>query len=185
MLDAWYMDDDTTMDQREEHRLKPNKPATLEDLQTLGVLHWTFDADSYKDSPEFAAMRAERGYDYEDTCTVSRETMPNYEEKIKSFYEEHIHSDEEIRYCLDGSGYFDVRDGQDRWIRIKVEKNDLIVLPEGIYHRFTLDNKNYIKALRLFKGVPIWTPYNRPQENHPSRTKYSQSFLQQLQQMAA
>ena len=54
MLDAWYMDDDTTMDQREEHRLKPNKPATLEDLQTLGVLHWTFDADSYKDSPEFA-----------------------------------------------------------------------------------------------------------------------------------
>ncbi len=39
-------------------------------------------------------MRVERGYDYEDTCTVSRETMPNYDEKIKSFYEEHIHSDE-------------------------------------------------------------------------------------------
>jgi cupin superfamily acireductone dioxygenase involved in methionine salvage len=40
------------------------------------------------------AMRVERGYDYEDTCTVSRETMPNYDEKIKSFFEEHIHSDE-------------------------------------------------------------------------------------------
>lgn len=39
-------------------------------------------------------MRVERGYDYEDTCTVSRETMPNYDEKIKSFFEEHIHSDE-------------------------------------------------------------------------------------------
>lgn len=172
------MDDDPTVDQREEHRLNPNKPASLEVLQKLGVLYWTFDADTYKENPKFAAMRVERGYDYEDTCTVSRETMPNYDEKIKSFFEEHIHSDEEIRYCLDGSGYFDVRDGQDRWIRVKVEKNDLIVLPEGIYHRFTLDTKNYIKALRLFKGTPVWTPYNRPQENHPSRTKYAQGFLQ-------
>lgn len=45
------------------------------------------------------AMRLERGYDYEDTCTVSRETMPNYDEKIKSFFEEHIHSDE-VCICI-------------------------------------------------------------------------------------
>ena len=25
MLEAWYMDDDTTVDQREEHRLSPNE----------------------------------------------------------------------------------------------------------------------------------------------------------------
>lgn len=35
---------------------------------------------------------------------ISKDTLPDYEAKIKSFYLEHIHSDDEIRYILDGSG---------------------------------------------------------------------------------
>ena len=44
----------------------------------------------------------------QDFCEVSPEKMPNYEEKIKSFYEEHFHTDEGIRYCVAGSGELNV-----------------------------------------------------------------------------
>jgi 1,2-dihydroxy-3-keto-5-methylthiopentene dioxygenase len=145
-------------------------------LRQLGVVSWRLDADSHESDPRLEAIRKHRGYNYQDIITITPEKLPNYEEKIKTFFEEHIHTDEEIRYILDGSGYFDVRDLDDQWIRVACKKGDMIVLPAGIYHRFTLDETNYVKAMRLFCGEPVWVPYNRPQEDHEVRLGYVQRF---------
>ncbi|KAK2980648.1 hypothetical protein RJ640_011456 [Escallonia rubra] len=203
VIQAWYMDD-SDEDQRLPHHRDPKEFVSLDKLAgmdffknlkaikllnlstcinehfgylaELGVLSWRLDADNYETDEELKKIRESRGYSYMDFCEVCPEKLPNYEQKIKNFFEEHLHTDEEIRYSVAGSGYFDVRDHNDAWIRVWVKKGGMIVLPAGIYHRFTLDTDNYIKAMRLFVGDPIWTPFNRPHDHLPARKGYLEAL---------
>lgn len=131
---------------------------TKETLEAIGVFSTCIPVT---DISQLEALAVERGYQNRDEVTVSPSAMGEiYESKVKMFFEEHLHEDEEIRWVLDGTGYFDVRDdrgldegkeGSGKWIRIAVVQGDLLVLPAGIYHRFTTGEDNYIKAMRLFK----------------------------------
>jgi len=173
MVKAWYMDN-SIQDQREEHHRDPPQYVTIEELKKTGVLYYQLNPHDYE--KDLQKIRDERGYNYADQIIVNKEKLPNYEEKIKTFFHEHLHTDEEIRFILDGRGYFDIRDLTDNWIRILVEPGDLIILPAGIYHRFTVDQSDYIKVTRLFCGEPIWTPINRPAaDENPARKTYVQA----------
>ena len=55
----------------------------------------------------------------------------------------------------------EVRDKTERWIRCALEKGDFMILPAGIYHRFTPGATNFTHAMRLFKDEPKWTAYPR------------------------
>ncbi|QKX60060.1 uncharacterized protein TRUGW13939_07202 [Talaromyces rugulosus] len=168
-MKAYYYDN-APGDQREDH--DSGRQVDTSYLESLGVV--------YRLCPQVAdvdALARDRGYKNRDEITVSPEKMGDiYEEKVKSFFHEHLHEDEEIRYILDGEGFFDVRSQNDDWVRIRLVKNDLLILPAGIYHRFTTDSKNYIKAMRLFQDEPKWTPLNRGPEVdvNPHRQSYLQ-----------
>lgn len=107
------------------------------------MLYYTFPPSLPSSAAQVEDLAKARNYANRDEITVSPAAMGSvYEDKIKTFYEEHIHEDEEIRYVLKGTGYFDVRDAEDKWVRIRAEPGDLLVLPAGIYHRFTVDEEN-------------------------------------------
>lgn len=182
MVTAWLMDS-SDEDQRAPHRREPNVEVSLEELKKVGCTYWRMntekyeEGDKYLEDPDLVKLREELGYSYTDMVVVSQEKLPNYLEKLKSFFTEHLHTDDEVRYFVDGSGYFDVRSGKDEWVRIAMSKGDMMSLPAGIYHRFTLDDTNYAKVIRLFVGEPIWTPHNRPCEDNEVRKTYASKYI--------
>jgi len=173
-----YFYDNQPGDQREPH--DSGKPVPTEYLDSLGVFYHRCPTE---DLSGVNTIAQKRNYKNRDEITVSKKAMGDiYEDKVKMFFHEHLHEDEEIRYILDGHGYFDVRSEGDDWVRIWLEKDDLIVLPAGIYHRFTTDEGNYIKAIRLFKDEPKWTPLNRGQDTDTN--EHRKAYLESRSGMA-
>lgn len=129
-------------DQRETH--DSGREVSSDYLRKLGVL--------YYHCPEVAnvdGIAKERNYKNRDEITVSPKAMGDvYEDKVKMFFNEHLHEDEEIRYIRDGAGYFDVRSEGDDWVRIRLVKDDMLILPAGIYHRFTTDGDNVSTCIK-------------------------------------
>ncbi|KAF1915368.1 1,2-dihydroxy-3-keto-5-methylthiopentene dioxygenase [Ampelomyces quisqualis] len=171
-----YWFDNLPGDQRQPHDSGRAVDPTY--LSKLGVLYYRMSSQAEVDD-----LAAARSYKNRDEIIVSPEKMGDiYEEKVKSFFHEHLHEDEEIRYILDGAGFFDVRSEGDDWVRIWLEKGDLIILPSGIYHRFTTDEQNYTKAMRLFKDEPKWTPLNRG--NETDENQFRKDYLKTQQGVA-
>ncbi|KAI9888845.1 MAG: 1,2-dihydroxy-3-keto-5-methylthiopentene dioxygenase [Vezdaea aestivalis] len=142
------------------------------ELAKLGVFY-----EKLSTIEDIDTLAQQRSYKNRDEIVVSPDKMGDkYEGMVRNFFNEHLHEDEEIRWIRDGAGFFDVRSADDDWVRIRLVKDDLIVLPAGIYHRFTTDEDNYIKAMRLFKEDPKWTPLNRGSEtdHNSQRREYVQ-----------
>lgn len=138
----------------------PAQAMALDDLARRGVLSWHVPPDEQERAATIETIKREHGYVDEDFVELGPQT-PNLEAICAKFDKEHFHTEDEVRFVVEGAGIFDVRDEGDRWIRIEVEQGDIIVIPANTHHRFYLTEQKHIRCMRLFANHDGWAPIYR------------------------
>ncbi|OQM44209.1 acireductone dioxygenase [Anoxybacillus sp. UARK-01] len=118
----------------------------------------------FKDDIEDLATR--RGYKAWDVVALSDAT-PNLEELLKKFEQVHIHTEDEVRAIVAGHGIFIIKgDEQTGYFEVQLEAGDVISVPEGNPHFFTLMEDRQVVAVRLFIDPSGWVahPYEEKEE---------------------
>ena len=104
-------------------------------------------------------LKAQGGYVTADVIDVYP-TTPNLEGMLNKFNKEHTHTEDEVRFFLEGSGLFFVRPSNGSpVVRIEVGKGDLLRVPAGTTHWFDACETRRFRAIRLFQDPSGWTPY--------------------------
>jgi len=133
-------------------------PVGTSELSSHGIFYRRLSEGDRR--TEIDRIKAEQGYVEEDVVELSTET-PNLDDICAKFDKEHTHSADEVRFVLEGSGIFDIRDQNDEWIRVMVAQDDLIIIPKDRNHRFMLTDSRHIRCGRLFQDNTGWSPIYR------------------------
>ena len=106
---------------------------------------------------EIDAMKRRGGYVTADVIDVNPET-PGLEAMLARFDKEHTHDEDEVRFILAGRGIFFLHLGQ-KVVSVEVGPGDMLRVPRGTTHWFTLCEDRRIRAVRWFQDVAGWTPH--------------------------
>ena len=107
---------------------------------------------------EINVLKEQGGYVTADVIDVFP-TTPNLDVLLNKFNKEHTHTEDEVRFFLEGTGLFFVRPEHGHVTRIEVHKGDLLRVPAGTTHWFDACENRRFRAIRLFQDPTGWTPY--------------------------
>jgi len=98
------------------------------------------------------------GYVTADVISINKLTE-NYDAIRSKFLAEHTHSEDEIRFFVDGKGIFWFNLETEPVFNLLCEKGDLISVPAGTKHWFDAgENNPFVKAIRIFIDMSGWVP---------------------------
>jgi len=98
------------------------------------------------------------GYQTADVISINSSTE-NYAAIRAKFLAEHTHSEDEIRFFVDGQGLFWFHLENEDVFNLLCERGDLISVPAGTKHWFDAGEVNpFVKAIRIFIDMSGWVP---------------------------
>jgi 1,2-dihydroxy-3-keto-5-methylthiopentene dioxygenase len=99
-------------------------------------------------------MINEGGYQSADVVRMQPD-HPDRDAMRQKFLSEHTHSEDEVRFFVEGAGAFYLRD-DDRVYQVVCTRGDLISVPTGQRHWFDMGPKPLFCAIRLFTSPSGW-----------------------------
>jgi 1,2-dihydroxy-3-keto-5-methylthiopentene dioxygenase len=151
-----------------EDRKIDDEAAIRAELAALGIDYERWDLSRVpEDAPaeavlaayadEIDEMKRRGGYRTADIIDVNAET-PGLDAMMARFDKEHTHSEDEVRFILAGRGIFFLHlDG--KVASVEVGPGDMLRVPRGTTHWFTLCEDRRIRAVRWFQDTTGWTPF--------------------------
>lgn len=116
------------------------------------------DADDSVVMDAYAAdidrLQKENGYQSVDVIRIAPDNSKK-EELRQKFLNEHTHSEDEVRFFVEGAGIFYLRvDG--RVYMTLCTRGDLISVPTGVKHWFDMGAEPSLTCIRLFTSKDGW-----------------------------
>jgi len=111
--------------------------------------------EAYQDSVE--RLKQERGFKTADVLSM----VPEHPEKMalrNKFLHEHTHSEDEVRFFVEGQGLFFIHKAG-RVFSVLCEKGDLIAVPDRTQHWFDMGPQPRFTAIRLFTNTEGWVAH--------------------------
>jgi 1,2-dihydroxy-3-keto-5-methylthiopentene dioxygenase len=109
-------------------------------------------------SQEIEQLKEQGGYVSADVIDINSNT-PNLDTMLNKFNKEHLHDEDEVRFCIAGSGLFHIHPENGPVVAIEMGAGDLIRVPKGTHHWFDLCGDRRIKCIRLFQDTAGWAPH--------------------------
>jgi len=124
------------------------------------------DADILHEyAPEIQKVKEAGGFVTADVINVHPQT-PNLDAMLEKFNKEHTHSEDEVRFTVEGKGVFHLHPEGGPVFSVTVESGDMINVPCGMKHWFNLCDDRRIRCIRFFEDVSGWTPHYVDQGVH-------------------